>query len=155
MGSFLYSEDWEKVHRKDHELIMKSIPPEVNTYLKQHISKYVIPLKSVINPQLNEFLEDEDVINHPSFCQGDFNFDGRTDFAIILTHFDDEAILVMLNQTETLWYDLFFFGTIQNYKKEYVTFDGIKLKTGNSEQVMNNIIWDRVEKRYKIFKEPS
>lgn len=150
-GMGIFGQDLQEENVSDHVTIMASLPPEVNRYLKKHISKYVIPPKAVIKQGLEEYLLDEDVLNHPSFCQGDFNFDGRTDYALILMHYDNEAVLVLLNQREDLWYELFFFGAIEDYTKTYVTFDGAKLVVGTFDRIDNYIIWDRVQKRYKIF----
>ena len=141
-----------EVNHDDHILIMKSLPQQVNGYLKKHLSKYVIPLKSDVERDVYGYISDEDILNHPSFCQGDFNSDGLTDYAMILTYYDNEAILVILNQRapETLWYDLYVVGLVSNYTEEFISFDETSLIRGTIRGITETITWDELEDRYKV-----
>ncbi len=143
-----------EMNTEDHVLIMKSLPQQVNSYLKKHLSKYVIPLKVSVESGVYGYISDEDILNHPSFCSGDFNFDGLTDYAMILTYYDNEAILVILNQSdsESLWYELYVVGLVLNYTEEFVSFDGEHVVRGNLQGITDRIGWDDLELRYKIVK---
>lgn len=143
------SDDGIEMSHDDHILLMKSLPPQVNNYLKKHLSKYVIPLKQSVEPGVYTYILDQDTLNHPSFCQGDFNEDGLTDYAMILTYYDNEAILVILNQTQEKWYELYVVGLVLNYTEEFITYDGSTLLRGNLNGVSEFISWDESEQRYK------
>lgn len=147
---------------KQHFIVQFS--NELISYLDSNFKNMSIPSIKKLNPDMTNTYYKKSILKkatkrkHPSYINGDFNNDGLTDHALLLTSKDSKNIeFIILNSTlESHNYNLYKIKPPQNiyftsqYENSFLLFEDNIIYNGNFKKNGYYILWSPEENNYII-----
>ncbi len=153
-----------KISHNDTQRSIIQLTSEVISYLDTNFKNMTIPSIKKLNPDMTKNYYKKSILkkatkrNHPSYINGDFNNDGLTDHALLLTSKDTKDVeFIILNSTlKSNNYNLYQikppqnFYTSNQYENSFLLFEDNIIYNGTFQKNGYYILWSPEENNYIV-----